>query len=181
MRSLQVSGAVGMRVEAGDKEQRKATIVTFRAAKEPPEALEQSRELRELLGLDQQASEFRLVFGGTASSDKELSVLSRSILHLMQAMALEVEVPPADAAEGRVTPGSQGAAGEPASPRLVRIYSSKSHPKDAFVAVRYRGHWYFIDDRDLRTKRTFAFMMLLFTLADTGEKENLPLITIPAQ
>jgi len=24
-------------------------------------------------------------------------------------------------------------------------------------------------------------MMLLFTLADTGERENLPLITIPAQ
>jgi hypothetical protein len=29
-------------------------------------------------------------------------------------------------------------------------------------------------------KRVFASMMLLFTLADTGEKEALPLITIPA-
>ena len=121
------------------------------------------------------------MFGGTASSDKELSVLTRSILHLMQAMALEVDVPRAHAAEGRVTPGSQGAAGEPGSPALVRIHSSGNEPKDAFVAVRYRGHWFFIDDRDLRTKRTFAFMMLLFTLADSGEKENLPLITIPAQ
>jgi len=27
----------------------------------------------------------------------------------------------------------------------------------------------------------FSFMMMLFTLVDTGEKEHLPLITIPAQ
>ena len=31
------------------------------------------------------------------------------------------------------------------------------------------------------SKRLFAFMMMLFTLADSGDKENLPLITIPAQ
>jgi len=27
----------------------------------------------------------------------------------------------------------------------------------------------------------FSFMMMVFTLADTGEKEAVPLITIPAQ
>jgi hypothetical protein len=52
---------------------------------------------------------------------------------------------------------------------------------DAFVAVAYRNHWFWIDDRDLRTKRAFAFMMMLFTLAETGEREVPPLITIPAQ
>ena len=41
--------------------------------------------------------------------------------------------------------------------------------------------WFWIDDRDLKTKRAFAFMMMFFTLSETGEKENLPLITIPAQ
>ena len=38
-----------------------------------------------------------------------------------------------------------------------------------------------IDDRNLRSKPAFAFTMMLFTLADTGERDNLALITIPAQ
>jgi hypothetical protein len=47
--------------------------------------------------------------------------------------------------------------------------------------VDYRDHWFFIDVRDLKSKRSFAFMMMLFSLAEPGEKENLPLITIPTQ
>jgi hypothetical protein len=47
--------------------------------------------------------------------------------------------------------------------------------------VPYRGHWFWIDDRDLLTKRNFALLMLLFALTDTGEKKAVPLLTIPAQ
>jgi hypothetical protein len=48
------------------------------------------------------------------------------------------------------------------------------------VAVAYRDAWFWIDDRDIRSKRAFAFMLMLFTLTDTGENDSLPLITIPA-
>jgi hypothetical protein len=34
---------------------------------------------------------------------------------------------------------------------------------------------------DLTTKRNFALLMLLFSLADTGEKKGVPLLTIPTQ
>jgi hypothetical protein len=37
------------------------------------------------------------------------------------------------------------------------------------------------DTGDIRSKRAFAFMLMLFTLADTDEKESFPVITIPAQ
>jgi hypothetical protein len=63
----------------------------------------------------------------------------------------------------------------------MRIFSATEKPPDTFAAIPYRGHWYWIDDRDLKSKRVFAFMLMLFTLADTGEKESPPLITIPAQ
>jgi hypothetical protein len=98
----------------------------------------------------------------------------------MQVMASQVELPAKELAEGRVTPGWESLPNAEAN-RLIRIHCSSGEPSDAFVAINYREHWFWIDDRDLKTKRTFAFMMMFFTLADTGEKENLPLVTIPAQ
>jgi len=90
-------------------------------------------------------------------------------------------VPPQHITEGRATPGFDSLTAVPEQQRLMHIRSSKEKPANACVAVSYRGYWFWIDDRDLKTKRAFAFMMMLFTLSETGEKENLPLITIPAQ
>jgi hypothetical protein len=99
----------------------------------------------------------------------------------MTTMAAQAEVPAEDVEQGRATPGLKS--GDEAIPghRLLRIHSSKGKPSDASVSVYYRGHWFWIDDRDLKSKRAFAFMLMLFTLADNGQKEALPLITIPAQ
>ena len=63
----------------------------------------------------------------------------------------------------------------------VRIHSGKGKPADAFAAVRYRDHWFWIDDGDWKTKRALTAMMFFFTLAETGSSEKLPLITIPAR
>jgi hypothetical protein len=54
-------------------------------------------------------------------------------------------------------------------------------PLWAAARSRREAHWFWIADRDLKSKRTFAFIMMLFTLSETGEKENFPLITIPAK
>jgi hypothetical protein len=57
----------------------------------------------------------------------------------------------------------------------------EEEPADAFAAVQYRGHWFWIRQEDWQTKRALTAVMFFFTLADTGEGEKLPLITIPAQ
>ena len=49
------------------------------------------------------------------------------------------------------------------------------------MAVPYQDHWFWIDERDLRSKRVLTFMLMMFTLADTGEAQPLPLVTIPAR
>jgi hypothetical protein len=64
---------------------------------------------------------------------------------------------------------------------LIRIGNSAERPGDAFVAVRYRGHWFAIDDHDIPSKRLFTFIMFIFTLVETGGKEGAPIVTIPAQ
>lgn len=180
LRNIQQSGAVSLRVKQ-DAQKQQTSILTFRAKDVPEPILAQISELRQLLKLDPDAAEFTLVFGGTAAHNKELAVLTRSLLQIMTTMAAQAEVPAEDVAQGRATPGLKS--GDTVAPGhgLARIHCSKSKPADASVAVAYRDQWFWIDDRDLRSKRAFAFMLMLFTLADTGLKENLPLITIPAQ
>ncbi|HWH68752.1 MAG TPA: hypothetical protein VNT26_05170, partial [Candidatus Sulfotelmatobacter sp.] len=146
-----------------------------------PETLDNIRELRRLLGLDLNASEFKLVFGSSAANNQEVAVVTRSLLQQMSIMASQVDAPAEDVSQGRVTPGWETAQSNTNAVRLIHIRSSQSEPDETFVTIHYRHHWFWIDDRDLKSKRVFAFMMMLFTLADTGEKENLPLVTIPAQ
>ena len=180
LRNIQRSGAVSMRVQQ-DAQKKQTSILTFRSADISETTLAEIRELRNLLRLDPAASEFTLAFGATANNDKELAILTRSILHIMNTMAAQVEVPANDLAQSRATPGLESATDSALQQRLVRIHNSRNRPADAFVAVPYRDVWFWIDDRDLRSKRAFSFMLMLFTLTDTGEKESLPLITIPAQ
>ena len=47
--------------------------------------------------------------------------------------------------------------------------------------MRYRDHWFWVDNGDWQTKRAMTSVMFFFTLADTGAGDKLPLVTIPAQ
>ena len=180
LRRIQVSGAVSLRIQQdGPKQQ--TTLFAFRSKDLSEQTLADIRELRGVLHLNVDTSEFKVVFGATAINDRELALQTRSLLHIMSTMAAQVEVPPEDIAQGRASPGFEALGETDQRLRLVRIHSSKSKPEDAYVTVPYRDHWFWVDDRDLKSKRSFAFMMMLFTLAETGEKESLPLITIPAQ
>jgi hypothetical protein len=49
----------------------------------------------------------------------------------------------------------------------------------AFVVVPYQDHWFWIDNRDIPSKRLFSFLMFIFTLVETGTKEAPAVITIP--
>jgi hypothetical protein len=180
MRKIQLSGAVAMRIKQDDSKQQ-TTLLTFRSKDISPETLADVHELRKLLRLDPDAEEIKLVFGANPTNDREVAMLTRSMMQQLATLASQVEVPAEDVSQGRATPGWETITNGVSAPRLIKVCSAKAAPKDAFVAIPYRNNWYWIDDRDLKSKRTFSFMMLLFTLADTGEKEPLPLVTIPAQ
>jgi hypothetical protein len=180
MREIQLSGAVAMRIKQ-DTNSQQTTLLTFRSKNISQDVLDDIHELRSLLRLDPDAEEIKLVFGSNAVNDREVAMITRSMLQQMTTMASQVDVPAEDVAQGRASPGWESVTNTASQPRLVQIHSSKQAPKEAFVAIPYRSYWFWIDDRDLKSKRTFSFMMLLFTLADTGEREPLPLVTIPAQ
>jgi len=172
-RKIQQSGAVAVRIQQ-DADKQHTTILAFRSKDTPEDTAKDIAEARRLLRLEPDTHEFRMVFGATPANGKELAVVTRSLVQIMGMMAAHVEVPEKDVAEGRATPGL-------GSVKPLRIACSERKPADAFVAVHYREHWFWIDDRDLKTKRAFGLLMMLSTLADTGEHQQLPLITIPAQ
>jgi hypothetical protein len=180
IRKIQVAGGVALRV-VQDAEKQSTNILTLRRPDIAPETMADSVELRRLLKLDPDAAEFKLVFGATAANDKEIAVVARSIMQLMAIISAQVEVSAKDLTEHRAAPGLESVPAAQEAQRFMQIHSSKNSPDNAFVAVNYRRQWFWIDDRDLKSKRTFSFMMLLFTLAEPGEKENLPVLTIPTQ
>ena len=62
---------------------------------------------------------------------------------------------------------------------LMRVQSTEEVPTDAFVTVKYRGYWFWIDDKDFQSKKVFSFLMFLFSLAETGAPSQAPVLTIP--
>lgn len=181
LRQIQDADAVTIRVE-DDPRSRQSVLMVLRSKEISESALADCRELRELLGLSADAGEFRLAFGAAPANDRELAVQTRSLLHILTLLAGQVEVPPEHVAQHLASPGIVEASQE-GTPvvSLVRIRSGTKRPDAPYVTVPYRGHWFWIEDNDLKSKRTFAFMMMLFTLADSGGKETPPVITIPAQ
>ena len=181
MGRIQAAGAVSLRAEQ-DPQRRQATLVTIRSKDISEQTLAESHELRQLLGLSPDATEFKLVSGSIAANDRELAIKPRSLMHILGIMAAQVEVPAEDVTRGRAGPGIVDKDQKDVAPvRLARILSSKKKPADAYVVVEYRNHWFWIEDEDLKSKRAFAFMMMLFTLMDTGEKQAMPVLTIPTQ
>ncbi len=104
--------------------------------------------------------------------------ITRSMLEIIGEFAFGIEVPLHHVEEGRViaAPGFDG----PWSPPSVRIRSGHDEPDDAFVAIRYRDTWFWIDDTDFAAKRMFSFLFLLTSLAESGTTPAAPLITVGA-
>jgi hypothetical protein len=178
MRKLQLSGEVGMRVE--QSADHTATLLVF-PRRPSPQTETDSREIRKILGLDPDATEISVVYGSVASNDKEIALLSRSMLEILIDLGSYIHVPAVSVAERRTypTPPPETATGAPVAP-LIQISSSPQQPTDAFVAIPYRDQWYWIDDRDFRSKGFLSFIMFLFTLTETEGKQGAPIITIPA-
>ena len=179
IRDMQAAGAFGMRVE--DDEARGSTgVVFFRRDDVPADIAAKAAEVRRLLKLAPDQERFVLTYSPVRGEDTELSVNSRSMLQILTAFASYVEVPAAHLEDGSAVPPLAGAAGERSSD-VVQIHSGTEEPANAYVAVRYRDHWFWIDNGDWQTKRALTAVMFFFTLAETGAGENLPLVTIPAQ
>ena len=173
MRKIQLAGGIGMRVTKIDKQEAAAMIIR---GKRDPQIEALSKEVRDMLGLDPLTSDINVVYGAIPRNDKEIALLTRSLLEVLVDLSANIEVPAAHVEQKRVAPThvEKTAQGGEMAP-LIRIQSSPQKPADAFVSIPYRNFYFWIDDRDLMSKKIFSFLMFVFTLVETGEKGALPL------
>jgi hypothetical protein len=136
-------------------------------------------ELRRILKLDPEATEISIVYGASPANDRQVAIVTRSVFDIMAQVAVAAEVPQKDIDEGRATP-STALLRDSAYKPLAQIHYSREKPKDAAIMVQYRGLWFWIDDRDLRSKGMFTVLLLMVNLAESGQPTNAPLVTIPA-
>ena len=179
-RQVQKSGAVGMRVLKEDNA-KQTTVLFFFRKNLSPEIEATLKELSGLLGLKHGSEEITVTYGLIQESDREIAMLTNSMLDIMVDLATQIDVPFEHVAAGFTVPSlAPPKDSEVAIAQLIDIQSGPEQPEDAFVAVEYEDHWFWIDKGDFKSKRTFAVLMILISLSETGGREGLPLVTIPA-
>lgn len=177
MQRIQAAGAIGTTISR-KPETEGATIVFFRKKGISEENVAMVEELKSLLGLGPDTTEFDLVYSPVHGEPTELALQTRSLLQILLALSSYVEVPEEEVAEGRATPVAPLPTDRPP---LLRIRSGDSEPDEAFFAVHYRDRWFWIDDTDWRSKAVFAFVMFTFTLGEGRSARTAPVLTIPTQ
>ena len=177
IRRMQLDGATGMQLQRDELANETALLIIHKAALD--EAGKAAfTEFDTLLGLRPDLQEIGVNYGYLPTDDSEIAMITYSMLQIIIKLATQIDVPPEHAADGRTVPSTQ-IGGEDSSRQLVKISYSEEEPENAFVAVRYRDYWYYIDDHDFKSKSVFTFVMILFSLTESGDNSRLPVVTIP--
>jgi hypothetical protein len=178
MTRIQQAGGLGVRIQKQDGDEQ--SLMFFRKELDD-ELAGDVAEFNRLLKLDPEAREYTLSYGSIAGDDKEIAILTRSMLQITAEVSAYIKVPDEHVQENRASPGVYDEIDSKAEERSrIEIMSDTDEPEDAFISVFYRDHWFYIDDRNFRSKRMFSFLMFVFTLVESGSVEKAPAITIPA-
>ena len=180
LKNIQIAGGVGFKVQQ-EKEVQEASVLMFHTRRMTPETVRDIAAVKQLLRLNPEATDIRVTYGADAQSDREIALHTRSAYQVLVDLSMQVAVPPEHIADRRtIALTAIEPEGTAALPPLITIHSNAERQTDPFVQVKYRGYWYWVDDRDLLSKRVFTFLTVLFTLSETGEKIQKPILTIRA-
>jgi len=175
---LQLDNAPRVRTETTPQGNERIYLI-FGGKNASPETLVLVRELQGLLDLDPALGEYEVVSNPDQSRTR-ISLQTYSLLQIMAFVASRVEIPEKDVASQSALPQSASAPGADVMGETT-VHSAGTKPLDAFASINFHGHWFWVDDHDLGTKRVFSFLMLAFTLME--DKVNTPPLqmTVPVQ
>ncbi len=117
------------------------------------------------------------------SKDAGFGLMPRSILGCMYYLSLGVTIPKKDRVLGTVPVACHEDGSvfdwQEMLKGLLTVHHSSSYPAHAFVAVRFRDFWYYIDNSDICSKRTFVLLQLLYSLQSNEAKQLPTLLSLP--
>lgn len=171
---LQRASALAIRVEQrGDA---KTVIMAMRRRRADTAGKADTGALARILGLDPTAPEYEVTYGAVARSDREVAMQTRSLFEIMVELSARVDPPEVHVNKGFVS----GALGEEQRVGVpFRVRSADSEPSEAYAAIRYLDHWFWIPNNDEESKAIFVFLMLLSSLVETDEGKVAPVVTVP--
>jgi len=184
MREFQKRGSlqVGLKVGKGksDDKSDQAQVLQIAFPKDSPEA---DRLAQLLGGVEAKKGLYVLNMLQGFNDNGGIGVMPRSLLSCMYYLCQSVDVPEPHLKKG-LAPMPELSKEEMkiwqrVVTDLMQIKTSNRKPKEAYVAVRYRGYWFYIDDSDIKSKRTFLLLHQLYQLQASETKSKGPLLTLP--
>jgi len=154
--------------------------------KSSPEFSAQIQQIKNLLGLDQNLELYRINTDFTKTSSDTISIRPRSLNSIFFYLSHHVDTPAAHKAAQLVTitkdkNGTEFDWSSTPAGQLFHIRQSEEQPMDAFIALPYRDHWFYVADNDLESKSTFMLLMQLFRLQAGSAKSEGPTLTLPVR
>ena len=178
MRTLQKRNLSNVEYELVDG---KSTLV-FSLAKEALE-LHETHKLVEMLRLTPGKTEYPIRMNDVDHNPNLIRLRTRSVMGILYLLSQSVEVPQEDVRRGKLTT-TKYEDGRPFNwsnlfSDLFQIKSSPDKSSDAFVSIKYRGSWFYIDDTDVESKRTYALFSQIFAIQAGKIEVERPTLTLP--
>jgi hypothetical protein len=179
LHELQLANALQIRIERS-KDNSETSVIGFPPTNVAPDVAAKITEMTRILHLTGRGQSHQVRYGGWSGRGDEIAMVTRSMLQVMIELGILAQVPEADIAGGKATPGAGPVVAATSGPPLLNIMSGATAPPDAYAAIPYKGRWFWIADSDIRSKSIFTSVMLLFSISDVGVRTAPPVVTVPA-
>ncbi len=151
-----------------------------------PEQADTIREIKALMGLNQERNIFAVEGDSIERNPDTIYIVTRPLMSTFFYLSHRVDVPASHRQQGLVTvtknpDGSEFDWGKTPAGSQFHIRQSDEHPDQAFLAIPYQDHWYYIANNDLESKSTFLLLTQLFRLQAGAAKSIGPTLTIPVR
>ena len=149
-----------------------------------PSGFAESKELTELLGkVDTTKKYYIYDIPLGFEKDSEQGIMTRSLLGCMYYLSVGVQLPEAHKLANFVwTPEKEGGKEEhwrKLTQGLLTVKCAKNRPRESYACVQHKGYWFYIDDSDIESKRTFVLLLQLYNLQSTTIQQEAPILTLP--